>query len=133
MLREYQRGDELLLNCNQFSVALDVQECIDGRGFKARTFQKEKSILCIFLYLQYVKDHYAVFSLVSRDITFNELRELKKEVAIAAKEGGAKTFLTFCNKSGKLDRWHKFMGFTKCRNALAGRAKDVARWIKKWD
>lgn len=133
MFRDYEKGDELLLNSNQFAIVSDVPACLEGGRYKAKTFKKGKDVLCIMLYLQYVKDHYAVFSLVSRDIKISQLKELKKEIKKAAKDGGAKTFLTFCNKSGKLDKWHKFMGFTKDRSILSGKTKNMIRWILKWD
>lgn len=133
MLREYQKGDELLLNCNQFSMAVDVKECLEGGRYKAKTFEKNGNILCIVVFLQYVQYHYATFSLVSRDIKFGELKELKRAIQKAAKDAGAKTFLTFCSKNGKLDRWHEFMGFEKSRQALSGKVKNMTKWILKWD
>lgn len=133
MFRDYKEGDDLLLNCNEFSNASYVSECLESKRYKAKTYQDGKDILCIMLYLEYVKDHYAVFSLVSRDIKFSQLKELKKEIRQAAIDGNAKTFLTFCNKNGTLDKWHKFMGFVKDRSVLSGKAVNMTRWILKWE
>lgn len=132
MLREYVKGDELLLNANEFASVGDIRECLDY-GYKAMTFQKGNDILCIFMYLEYVKHHYAVFSLISRDVSLSNLKEIRRSIHNEVKLRKAKTFLTFCNKSGKLDRWHRFMGFQKERSFLGGKAENMVKWILKWD
>jgi len=132
VLRDYKEGDELLLNCIDLEFDEKERASLKERGWKFLTFQKGKDILSIIGYLQYVKGHFAVFSYVSQDIVFSQLRELKRAVAKKAAQVKAKTFLTFCHKDGKLDRWHKFMGYTKDRSVLFGRTRKMSRWVLKW-
>ena len=129
MFRDYKKGDEILINSDMTS----IKGCLHNKRYKIKTFENDNNILCIVLYLEYIKDHYAIMSSVSKDMKIKDLKMFKRQMVQEAEKVGAKTFLTFCNKRVYLDKWHKFLGFKKSRSFLSGKSKNMNKWTLVWE
>lgn len=132
MIKDFKDGDELLININEHADMHTIRTTLADKRWQVRTIEFNEDIISLFFFRKYVGDHYLCFSVISNDITKRGIFHIRECTHKIMNDYKAKTVLTFCNKSGKLDAWHKFMGYEKYRNGLSKNNSKLTRWILRW-
>lgn len=110
MIREYEAGDEAMLNPNEFSDWTKVKgvfasdewwkySCVDGH------------VRVIVGFKEMEPGTFALFGMFGKDVRAQHGRELKLLLENGADFLKAKRVITWSKACAVLNRWHRFLGF----------------------
>jgi len=133
MIRDYEKGDELRLNPNEFSeVTDDMREIFANDRFVKHTLEDDGEIKCILCWMQYSPKQYAIFFLMPDGVEFKHARALKRFLDKETERLKPKSCITYSVNCDRLNRWHKFFGFEKQRDDMSTLSGQYNKWLIKW-
>ena len=132
MIREFEKGDELKLDANQFSDIGDISDVFEDDSFVKHTLDDDGEVKCILCWKQYLPRHYAIFFLMPDGVGFKHARALKRFLDDATLKLNPRICITYRHDCDMLNRWHKFFGFQMQRKSLLEAADGFNKWMIKW-
>lgn len=135
MIREYIKGDEERLKFNDFSDPSIASDIFLDPSYLKMTIcgQDQNDVSIIACWKEYAPDSYATFLLMSKDVSVNRCKELKKLLNDVTMRLRPKRVLTYSHDCERLNRWHEFLGFKKeDENGVLIEGKKFNKWVMSW-
>lgn len=137
-IRLFEKGDEFRFKPNEFSNIDGLN--LDDAALVKYTLEDNDSVKCILCWREYAPKHYAIFFLMPDDVGFRHARALKRFLDKIIIELEPESCITYSRDCAKLNRWHKFFGFTQHEKnhydaELSGiiDLKHYNKWLILWD
>lgn len=113
MIRNFEMIDPRRLKANQFSKPGDMSFVFNDPAFIKQTLVGENGdVYAIICFRAYWRKNFISFFLISEDMPIIYARELRKFLHNAILDFEADRVQTDSVACEKLDKWHKFLGFT---------------------
>ena len=133
MIRDYEKGDEALLNFNRFSDPSAAPEVFESDEYVKKTLTDEGVIRVIVCWREIAPASLASFILMSKDISTRYFRELKRFIKNVIVSLGLRLVLTYSVDCEEINRWHRFLGFElDVEGKVTLGDKSFNKWVMRW-
>lgn len=134
MIRNFEKGDELKFEPNEFSSFEDMGDLFETDEFTKYTLDIDGDVNCILCWKEYEPDHYCIFFLMPDGFDVKYSRILKTWLEEEAERLKPKSCITYSFDCDRLNRWHKFFGFVLCEGEeVELKGKKFNKWIITWE
>ena len=130
MIRDYVRGDEKLIDANEFS---DSQGFFVPEAFTGKTIEVGGKIRIIALWHEIASGVFASFILMAKDAGIWACKELVEVIAWHRATFHAEKIITYSRASERLLRWHRFLGFYRePEGDILLEGQHLNKWVITW-
>lgn len=96
----------------------EMLDILNNNDIYKYTFVKDNEVLCSLFFYGNVKNEYHCWSFMSKNFKGIDGKCIKKFFIEKKQELNAKSIFTISENSVKLDRWHKFLGFSVAKKTI---------------
>lgn len=130
MIREYQSGDEIGTDFNEFSKPETAPEVFADDSWKKYTIE-DGGVKIIACFQEVAPKTFATFLLMAKDVGNSHCRELKRLLNDVTMKLKPERVLTYSHDCDVINRWHEFLGF-KIEESLLMGDKKFNKWVMTW-